>query len=361
MDNKKALIAMSGGVDSSVAACLMVQQGYDCIGATMKLYDNDDIAFETAEQTCCTLSDIEDARSVAMRLEFPYYVFNFKSDFGEKVIDNFVDCYLCGKTPNPCIECNRNLKFKKLMQRAMELGIDYVVTGHYVKREFDENTGRYILKKAADDSKDQSYVLYSLTQDELKHTLFPLGELTKPEIREIAKNQGFLNANKKESQDICFVPDGDYASFIEKRLGKPAKKGNFVDKNGKILGEHQGIIRYTIGQRKGLGIALGKPAFVTEIRPETDEVVLGEPEDLLKTKLVADNINLISVEHLYEPTKLKAKIRYSKKEQPAVAFEKDGKLFVEFDEPQRAITKGQAVVLYDGDLVVGGGTIIDYE
>lgn len=360
MDKKKALIAMSGGVDSSVAASLMVDKGYECIGATMKLYDNDDIVID-AEKTCCTLSDIEDARSVAMRLNFPYYVFNFKSEFETQVIDNFVDCYLCGRTPNPCIECNRSLKFKKLMRRAMELGIDYVVTGHYVKREYDEKSGRYLLKKAADSTKDQSYVLYSLTQEELKHALFPLGDLTKSQIRDIANKKGFLNANKKESQDICFVPDGNYAAFIEKRLGNRAEKGNFVDKNGKILGEHQGIIRYTIGQRKGLGIALGKPVFVTEIRPETNEVVLGEPEDLLKKKLIADNINLISVEHLYEPVKIKAKIRYSKQEQPAIAYEKDGKLYIEFDEPQRAITKGQAVVIYDSDTVVGGGTIIDME
>ena len=352
---------MSGGVDSSVAACLMVKQGYDCIGATMKLYDNDDIAFENAEQTCCTLADSEDARSVAMRLKIPYYVFNFKAEFESQVIDNFVDCYLCGRTPNPCIECNRNLKFKKLMQRAMELGIDYVVTGHYVKREYNEATGRYLLKKAADSAKDQSYVLYSMTQEELKHTLFPLGELTKPQIREIAKENGFLNANKKESQDICFVPDGDYAAFIEKRLNKTAEKGNFVDKNGNILGEHKGIIRYTIGQRKGLGIALGKPAFVTEIRPETNEVVLGEPEDLLHKKLTAENVNLISVESIDKPLRCKAKIRYSKLEQPAVAFMREGKLFVEFDESQRAITKGQAVVLYDGDIVIGGGTITSFE
>ena len=351
MDKKKALIAMSGGVDSSVAACLMVEQGYDCIGATMKLYDNDDIQLENAEQTCCTLSDIEDARSVATKLGFPYYVFNFKAEFEEKVIGNFIDCYLCGRTPNPCIECNRNLKFKKLMQRAMELGIDYVVTGHYVKREYDEKS----------DTKDQSYVLYSLTQEELKHTLFPLGSLTKSQIREMANERGFINANKKESQDICFVPDGDYASFIEKRLGKTVQKGDFVDKDGKVLGEHQGIIRYTIGQRKGLGIALGRPAFVTEIRPETDEVILGEPEDLLKTKLIADNINLISVENIDTPINCKAKIRYSKKEQPATAVVRDGKLYIEFEEPQRAITKGQAVVLYDGDIVIGGGTIIDYE
>ena len=355
---EKALIAMSGGVDSSVAAYLCVKKGYDCIGATMKLYDNDDIVIDS-EKTCCSLSDIEDARSVAIRLNMPYYVFNFKSDFESGVINNFVECYLNGKTPNPCIECNRKLKFQKLMQRAEELDIDYVVTGHYVRREYDENSGRYILKKAADNTKDQSYVLYSMTQEELAHTLFPLGELTKTRIREIANENGFLNANKHDSQDICFVPDGNYSAFIEKRLGKPCEKGNFVDKNGNILGEHQGIIRYTIGQRKGLGIAFGKPMFVVDIRPETNEVVLGDNEDLFKKSLVADNINLISVESIDKPMKLKAKIRYSKAEQPATVVQKDNKLYIDFDEPQRAITKGQAVVLYDGDVVVGGGTIID--
>lgn len=355
---EKALIAMSGGVDSSVAAYLCVKKGYDCIGATMKLYDNDDIVIDS-EKTCCSLSDIEDARSVAIRLNMPYYVFNFKSDFESGVINNFVECYLNGKTPNPCIECNRKLKFQKLMQRAEELDIDYVVTGHYVRREYDENSGRYILKKAADNTKDQSYVLYSMTQEELAHTLFPLGELTKTRIREIANENGFLNANKHDSQDICFVPDGNYSAFIEKRLGKPCEKGNFVDKNGNILGEHQGIIRYTIGQRKGLGIAFGKPMFVVDIRPETNEVVLGDNEDLFKKSLVADNINLISVESIDKPMKLKAKIRYSKAEQPATVVQKDNKLYIDFDEPQRAITKGQAVVLYDGDVVVGGGTIIE--
>lgn len=354
---EKALIAMSGGVDSSVAAYLCVKQGYDCIGATMKLYENDDII--TKEKTCCSLSDIEDARSVAIRLGFPYYVFNFKGEFEEKVIDNFIDNYLKGKTPNPCIECNRSLKFKKMMTRAKELNIDYVVTGHYVRREYDENSGRYLLKKAVDSSKDQSYVLYSLTQEELKHTLFPLGEYTKSEIREIASEQGFLNADKSDSQDICFVPDGNYSAFIEKRLGEPCKKGNFVDKDGNILGTHQGIIRYTIGQRKGLGIALGKPVFVNDIRPETNEVVIGDEKDLYKRSLIADNINLISIDKIDKPIKLKAKIRYSKSEQPATVYQKDDKLFVEFDEPQRAITKGQAVVLYDEDTVVGGGTIIE--
>lgn len=355
---EKALIAMSGGVDSSVAAYLCVKQGYDCIGATMKLYDNEDIVIEK-EKSCCSLSDIEDARSVAIRLGFPYYVFNFKGEFEDKVINNFVENYLEGKTPNPCIECNRSLKFKKMMTRAKELGIDFVVTGHYVRRAYDENTGRYLLKKAVDNLKDQSYVLYSLTQEELKHTLFPLGEYTKSEIREIASSQGFLNAEKSDSQDICFVPDGNYSAFIEKRLGSPCKEGNFVDKDGNILGTHKGIIRYTIGQRKGLGIALGKPVFVNDIRPETNEVVLGDEKELYKKSLVADNINLISVESIDKPIKLKAKIRYSKAEQPATVYQKEDKLFVEFDEPQRAITKGQAVVLYDGETVVGGGTIIE--
>ena len=350
------MIAMSGGVDSSVAAYLCAKKGYDCAGATMKLHDS----YSNTEQSCCTLSDIEDARSVANTLGFPYSVYDFESEFYDKVIKNFINCYLCGRTPNPCIECNRNLKFKKLMEKALQLGFDHVVTGHYVKCEFDEVSGRYLLKKAADSKKDQSYVLYSLTQEELKHTLFPLGDLTKEQIREIANENGLINANKKESQDICFVPDGDYASFIEKRIETPIEKGNFVDKDGKVLGEHKGIIHYTIGQRKGLGIALGKPAFVTEICTETNEVVLGEQEDLYKSNLVADNINLISVENLPTPTLLKAKIRYSKEEQPAYAYEKDGKLYVEFLEPQRAITRGQAVVLYDGDVVVGGGTIIDY-
>jgi len=350
---------MSGGVDSSVAAQLMVENGFECIGATMRLHDSS--IDENTEQSCCTSKDIEDAKAVADALGFDYYVYDFQGDFERCVIGNFIDCYLCGKTPNPCIECNRNLKFKKLMQTAIDMGYTYVVTGHYVRSEFDEKTGRYILKKAVDETKDQSYVLYSLTQEELKHTIFPLGNMTKAQIREKAKENGFINADKSDSQDICFVPDGKYADFIEKRLQKPIEKGNFVDKQGNVLGEHQGIIRYTIGQRKGLGIALGKPAFVTDIRPESNEVVLGESEDLLKSHLVAENINLISVDNLFEKRELKAKIRYSKQEQPAIVYQKDDKLYVDFLEPQRAITKGQAVVIYDGDVVVGGGTICEYK
>ncbi len=356
MDKKKALIAMSGGVDSSVAAALMVEKGYDCIGATMRLHNEAQVGEDTS---CCTSKDIEDARKVAEKLGFKYNVYDFTDDFETKVIDNFVNCYLCGKTPNPCIECNRNLKFKKLMDKAIELGYDYVVTGHYVRNEYDENLGRFLLKKAVDETKDQSYVLYSLTSEELKRTIFPLGSLTKEKIRSLANERELINANKSDSQDICFVPDGKYAEFIEKRLKAPIEKGNFVDKQGNVLGQHQGIIRYTIGQRKGLGIALGKPAFVVDINVEKNEVVLGESEDLYNSHLVADNINLISVDNLYEPKKLKAKIRYSKQEQPATVWQKDDKLYVDFDEPQRAITLGQAVVIYDGDIVVGGGTICD--
>lgn len=350
---------MSGGVDSSVAACIMVENGYDCMGATMRLHDSN--IDETAEQSCCTSKDIEDAKAVADALGFDYRVYDFQDDFENQVIGKFIKCYLCGETPNPCIECNRNLKFKKLMDKALELGYNYVVTGHYVRSEFDENSGRFVLKKAVDETKDQSYVLYSLTQQELAHTIFPLGNMTKVQIREKAREKGFINADKSDSQDICFVPDGKYADFIENRLETPISKGNFVDKDGKVLGEHQGIIRYTIGQRKGLGIALGKPAFVTDIRPKTNEVVLGEPEDLLKSHLVADNINLISVDNLFEKKLLKAKIRYSKQEQPAQVYQVEDKLYVDFLEPQRAITKGQAVVIYDGDVVVGGGTICEYK
>ena len=255
----KALIAMSGGVDSSVAAFFIKEKGFECMGVTMKLYDNEDIGI-SREKTCCSLDDIEDARSVARRLGMPYYVFNFKDEFEEKVIDKFIQTYEQGGTPNPCIDCNRYLKFEKLMQRMAELKYDYVVTGHYA--DVEEKGGRYYLKKGKDLSKDQSYVLYSLTQEQLAHTLFPLGQYSKDEIREIAEREGFINARKHDSQDICFVPDGDYAKFIEQHKGVKYQSGNFIDINGKVLGKHSGIIRYTIGQRKGLGLAAGHPVYV---------------------------------------------------------------------------------------------------
>lgn len=355
---KKAIIAMSGGVDSSVAALLMKKAGYDCIGATMKLYTNED-ANISRENGCCSLSDVEDAKNVAHKLDMPFYVFNFTDKFHECVIDNFIKAYENGQTPNPCIDCNKYLKFDKMLVRMKEINFDYVVTGHYARIEYDENSGRYLLKKAVDDTKDQSYVLYMLNQEQLAHIKFPLGGYTKAKIREIAEENGFVNARKHDSQDICFVPDGDYAGFIERYSGKTFENGDFTDKNGNVLGTHKGIINYTIGQRKGLGIAYKKPLYVCDIQPQTNKVVLGDNEDLFTDELTADNVNIIAKPDLYEPVRVCAKVRYRHKEQPATAWQtEDGLLHVKFDEPQRAITKGQSVVLYDGDTVVGGGIII---
>ena len=356
--NKKALIAMSGGVDSSVAACLMKEAGYDCIGATMKLFHNDDIGI-SEDSGCCSVDDMEDARSVASSLGMPYYVFNFSDRFREEVMDKFVCAYENGITPNPCIECNRRLKFEYLHTRAKELGYDYVVTGHYSIIEYNHTTGRYELKKASDPAKDQSYVLYSMTQEQLSHTIFPLGTLSKPEVRKLAEAHGFINADKGDSQDICFVPSGKYTDFIECYTGKTYPEGDFVDMDGNVLGRHKGIIRYTIGQRKGLGLSLKEPMYVVKVEPETNTVVLGRDSDLFTTTLTAKNINLISVDNLYTPMRVKARVRYKHVEQWATVTQLDeDTIKVVFDEPQRAITKGQAVVLYDGDTVVGGGTIV---
>ena len=353
---KKAIIAMSGGVDSSVAALLTKESGDECIGATMKLYNNEDIGVHR-EKTCCSLDDVEDARAVAYDLGMPYYVLNFTEEFDEKVIRKFVQVYQNGGTPNPCIDCNRYLKFDHLLNRARELGCDYIATGHYVQRWQDEN-GRWGLRKNDDPGKDQSYVLYSLTQDQLAHTLFPLGGMHKDAVRAIAEEQGLCNARKHDSQDICFVPDGDYAKFIEKYTGKKTPEGDFVDKEGNYIGRHKGIIHYTIGQRRGLGIPAASRLYVCEISPKTNTVVLGDNADLFSSELEADSVNLISVDCLAEPKRVTAKIRYRHKEQPATAWQTpDGILHVKFDEPQRAITKGQAVVMYDGDEVVGGGVI----
>ena len=355
MDNqKKAIIAMSGGVDSSVAAYLMKQRGYECIGVTMKLYDNENIGINS-EKTCCSLDDVEDARSVAFKLNMPYYVFNFKEDFEEKVIAKFIRTYEQGGTPNPCIDCNRYLKFEKLQQRRRELCYDFVVTGHYADIEFKD--GRYYLKKGKDLSKDQSYVLYSLTQEQLSHTQFPLGAYTKAEIRAIAEREGFINAHKHESQDICFVPDGDYAGFIERHTDKKYPKGDFLDINGQKIGMHGGIIRYTVGQRKGLGIAAGRPIYVIKKDIDANTVIVGDNEDLMSDYLEADAFNWI-VEQPDAPIRCMAKTRYNMKEVPCTAVCEGDRVCVRFDTPVRAITAGQAVVLYDGDYVLGGGTIL---
>lgn len=355
--NKKAIIAMSGGVDSSVAAYLMKEKGYACIGVTMKLFQNDDVGV-SREHSCCSLDDVEDARSVAYSLDMPYYVFNFADRFREDVIDGFIDAYENGRTPNPCIDCNRYLKFEKLFQRAKELSYDYVVTGHYAQIDFDEKTGRYLLKKAVDDTKDQSYVLYSMTQEQLAHVQFPLGGMKKADARKIAEAQGFINAAKHDSQDICFVQNGKYSDFIEQFTGKMYPEGDFVGTDGRVLGKHKGIIRYTVGQRKGLGIAFSQPMYVVKVDPAKNQVVLGTNEELFTTTLTAKDINLISVEKITEPMRVKAKVRYRHQEQWATVQQPDeDTIKVVFDEPQRAITSGQAVVMYDGDVVVGGGTI----
>lgn len=352
----QAIIAMSGGVDSSVAALLMQQAGYTCVGATMQLFHNEDAGIPR-EKSCCSLDDVQDAKLVSARLGMLHYVFNFSDRFRGDVMQRFAECYEKGATPNPCIDCNRFLKFDTMLQRMHEMAFDYVVTGHYARVEFDSTSGRYLLKKAVDETKDQSYVLYALTQEQLRHVRFPLGGYRKSEIREIAEKHGFLNARKKDSQDICFVPDGDYAGFLERFTGRQYAPGDFVDTDGNQLGQHRGIIHYTIGQRKGLGISAGYPLYVCGIDAVQNRVILGKNGDLFSDSLIAQDVNLISVERIVSPMRVCAKIRYRHKEQPATAWMQDGLLHVQFDEPQRAITKGQAVVLYDGETVIGGATI----
>ena len=354
----RALIAMSGGVDSSVAALLMQQQGYECSGATMKLFSNEDAGI-SRERSCCSLEDVEDARSVAYRLGMPYYVFNFSERFAKDVIERFVFAYEHGQTPNPCIDCNRFLKFDQFYRRSRELGYDCIATGHYARIVQDADTGRYLLKTASDPAKDQSYVLYAMTQEQLRRTHFPLGHLCKPEVRRIAAEHQFLNAEKQDSQDICFVQNGSYADFIEKYTGKVYPEGDFVDTAGHVLGRHRGIIRYTIGQRKGLGLALPESLYVCEIRPEDNTVVLGRNEELFRKTLTVRDLNLISCETLDQPTRLEVKIRYRQSAQWATVSQTDSDILsIVFDQPQRAVTSGQSAVLYDGDTVVGGGTIV---
>ena len=352
---KRALIAMSGGVDSSLAAKLMQDDGYECIGCTMRLFHNEDAGLERS-RTCCSLEDVEDARSVAYELGMRFYVFNFTDDFRNTVIRRFVESYQNGITPNPCIDCNRYMKFGKLFDRAKILDCDCVVTGHYARIE--ERDGRYVLKKAIDSTKDQSYVLYAMTQDQLAHTRFPLGDLCKTHVRALAEQNGFVNADKPDSQDICFVPNGDYAHIIELQTGCKAAAGNFVDRCGNVLGTHRGVIHYTIGQRKGLGIAAGEPLYVCRICPQSNTVVLGRNEDLFSTEADAADFNWISGESPKQAIRCKVKIRYRQAEQWATVTpcgEHD--VHISFDDPQRAVTPGQAAVLYDGDIVLGGGTI----
>ena len=354
---RRTLIAMSGGVDSSVAAYLLTAQGQPCTGVTMKLFHNETVGLDRA-RSCCSLDDVEDARSVAYQLGISYYVFNFTARFEKDVIGRFITAYENGVTPNPCIDCNRHLKFDRLYHRARELGYDQVATGHYARITRDEVSGRYLLKKARDRDKDQSYVLYTMTQEHLAHTQFPLGEMTKSEVRQLAASLGFVNARKRDSQDICFVPQGDYADFILRHTGKSYPEGDFIDRDGRVLGRHRGIIHYTIGQRRGLGLSFPEPMYVCAIDPAANTVTLGREVELYTRILTAGDLNLIALSRIETPLRLKAKIRYRQAEQWATVMQTGADtLRLEFDEPQRAVTKGQAVVLYDGDTVVGGGTI----
>ena len=355
----RTIVAMSGGVDSTVAAALLLEQGHDCAGVHLKLFGAGENRAEgdcRAAGTCCSLSDAEDARSAASRLGLPFYVLNFKERFEGTVMRLFAEGYLRGETPNPCVDCNRYIKFGALLARAVTLGYDSIATGHYVRREFAN--GRWLLRKGADESKDQSYVLYMLTQEQLARTLFPLGEYTKERVREIAAERGFLNAGKRDSQDICFVPDGDYGAFLERYTGQPLRPGDFVSPEGRVLGTHRGTPCYTLGQRKGLGLALPRPGYVTAIDPAANTVTVGEEALLLRREFTAHEINLIACDSLESPLRCRVKVRYRQGAQWATAEQVDADtLRVVFDEPQRAITPGQAAVLYDGAYVVGGGTI----
>ena len=355
----QAMIAMSGGVDSSVAAYLMQQAGYDCMGVTMKLYENEDAGVPRGH-TCCALDDVEDARRVAYALGMPYYVFNYKDAFREQVMARFAAAYQHGATPNPCLDCNRYLKFGLLETRARALGCDVLATGHYARIE-QLPDGRYTLKKAVDTTKDQSYVLAWLTQEQLAHTRFPLGGLHKTEVREIAEQHKFVNAHKHDSQDICFVPDGDYARFMEDFTGKHYPAGDFLDENGRVVGTHNGAVRYTIGQRKGLGLAMGAPVYVCGKDMQANTVTVG-PEEMLFDRIVyADEVNWIAIPELTGPLRVTARTRYHQVEQTATVYPAECGFRLEFDQPQRAPTPGQAVVLYQGDTVLGGGTITRVE
>lgn len=345
-------------MDSSVAAYLLKEQGYEVIGATMQIWQDEDEFTQEENGGCCGLSAVDDARRVAAQLDIPYYVMNFKADFKEAVMDYFVAEYLAGRTPNPCIACNRYVKWEALLKRSLDIGADYIATGHYARVEQLPN-GRYAIRNSVTAAKDQTYALYNLTQEQLAHTLMPVGAYSKDQIREIAEKLGFRVARKPDSQEICFVPDQDYAGFIERTTGELSKEGNFVTADGTVLGRHKGIIHYTIGQRKGLGLAMGRRVVVTEIRPETNEVVIGEQEDVFTTTLLANRLNHMSEPDFPEDKEVLAKIRYNHKGSPCrIHRESEDLVRVQFLEPVRAVTPGQAVVFYDGDYVLGGGTII---
>ena len=371
----KVIVGMSGGVDSSVAALLLKEQGYEVIGVTMQIWQDErseaqqncacsasgerQSADDGREDVgCCGLSAVEDARRVADHLGIPYYVMNFKREFRQYVMDYFVEEYLHGRTPNPCIACNRYVKWEALLNKSLAIGAEYIATGHYARIDRLEN-GRFCIRNSVTARKDQTYALYALTQDQLAHTLMPVGAYTKEQIRQMAQDAGLPVAHKKDSQEICFIPDHDYAAFIEReRGGRVPGPGNFVSGSGEVLGRHKGITHYTVGQRKGLNLSMGRPMFVTAIRPETNEVVIGEGRDVFTDHLTCSGLNFMAIPDLTEPRRALAKIRYAHAGAPCL-MERIGpdRLRVTFDEPVRAVTPGQAVVFYDGEYVLGGGTI----
>lgn len=376
---EKVVVGMSGGVDSSVAAYLLKKQGYDVIGVTMQIWQEEDICSMEENGGCCGLSAVEDARRVAAVLDIPYYVMNFKQEFKENVIDYFVSEYLKARTPNPCIACNRYVKWDALLKRSLSIGASHIATGHYARVTKLDN-GRYTIKKSVTQAKDQTYALYNLTQEQLAHTLMPVGEYTKEEIRSIALEQRLPVANKPDSQEICFVPDQDYAGFIENYLveneivrdnrqlsqlttGRDTLNGltpgNYVSTAGEVLGRHRGLIHYTVGQRKGLDLAMGQPVFVLELKSETNEVVIGNAKEVFSDRLYANQLNFMAIEDLEGEMEVEAKIRYSHKGARCnIKRIAEDEVLCVFEEPQRAVTPGQAVVFYRDNYVIGGGTII---
>lgn len=358
MSRKKVMIGMSGGVDSSVAAAVLLEKGYDVIGVTMKIWPEISSNTKQTEKGCCSLSAVDDARNVAYKLGIPYYVMNFQDIFEDKVIDYFKNEYLKGRTPNPCIACNRFVKFEAMLQKAISMDINYVATGHYAIIEYDEILKRYLLKKSVADKKDQTYALYNLTQEQLSKTLLPIGNYTKEHVRKIAEKLELDVASKPDSQEICFVEDNNYARFIKENTDKKIKPGYFIDIKGNVLGKHKGIIHYTVGQRKGLGVTFGKPVYVVGVDVKNNNVILGENQDTFSKSLVAEDLNYIMIDKLENPMEVKVKIRYLAQEAEATIYPmEDGKVKVDFKKPQRAITPGQSVVFYNGDIVVGGGVI----
>ena len=354
----KVVVGMSGGVDSSVAAYLLKQQGYEVIGVTMQIWQKEDNQTVEENGGCCGLSAVEDARRVAQMLDIPYYVMNFREEFDQKVIRYFMREYLNGRTPNPCIACNRYVKWESLLQRSMQIGADYIATGHYARIEQLKN-GRYAIRNSVTAAKDQTYALYNLTQEQLMRTKMPVGAYEKSQIRAIAEELGLYVAHKPDSMEICFVPDQDYARFIEENSGKKIPEGNFVTTDGKIVGRHRGITHYTVGQRKGLNLSMGKPVFVLEIRPETNEVVIGDGTEVYADRLICSDLNFMSVPDFPDDFPVVAKIRYNHRGTKAHVRRIDAdRAEVIFEEPVRAVTPGQAVVFYDGEYVAGGGTII---